>query len=121
MHLAVLHSEGAGIVDPPHGTRERAPRKLAIGQREVRLALVPDKPLVGARQVIREVVPAPDDVLLANGEHGSAHFGARPFTVPASHLEIGPAPLLAIARRSEESRVGKECFRPCRSRWSPNP
>ena len=25
----------------------------------------------------------------------------------------------AIARRSEERRVGKECLRLCRSRWSP--
>ena len=24
-----------------------------------------------------------------------------------------------IARRSEERRVGKECYQPCRSRWSP--
>src|SRR3546814_17340905 len=24
-------------------------------------------------------------------------------------------------RRSEERRVGKECVRPCRSRWSPEP
>ena len=26
---------------------------------------------------------------------------------------------LAIAQRSEERRVGKECIPPCRSRWSP--
>ena len=24
-----------------------------------------------------------------------------------------------VARRSEERRVGKECYQPCRSRWSP--
>src|SRR5213076_2526979 len=24
-----------------------------------------------------------------------------------------------ITRRSEERRVGKECYQPCRSRWSP--
>ena len=26
---------------------------------------------------------------------------------------------LAAAARSEERRVGKECYQPCRSRWSP--
>ena len=26
---------------------------------------------------------------------------------------------LLVSRRSEERRVGKECFRLCRSRWSP--
>ena len=25
----------------------------------------------------------------------------------------------AMAKRSEERRVGKECYQPCRSRWSP--
>ena len=24
-----------------------------------------------------------------------------------------------LGRRSEERRVGKECYQPCRSRWSP--
>ena len=28
-------------------------------------------------------------------------------------------PRLAVAFRSEERRVGKECLRLCRSRWSP--
>src|SRR3546814_15991386 len=27
---------------------------------------------------------------------------------------------LAVSRRSEERRVGKECVRTCRSRWSPD-
>src|SRR3546814_15294568 len=31
---------------------------------------------------------------------------------------LGPAARFAIAR-SEERRVGEECGRPCRSRWSP--
>ena len=30
-----------------------------------------------------------------------------------------PCPLLEIAKRSEERRVGKECMPQCRSRWSP--
>ena len=31
----------------------------------------------------------------------------------------GTSPLPADVDRSEERRVGKECFVPCRSRWSP--
>src|SRR3546814_12908752 len=31
----------------------------------------------------------------------------------------GAAPTLAASARSEERRVGKECVRTCRSRWSP--
>src|SRR3546814_11588325 len=30
-----------------------------------------------------------------------------------------PAALTALAERSDERRVGKECVSPCRSRWSP--
>src|SRR3546814_19787677 len=32
---------------------------------------------------------------------------------------ISPRPVLFIHGRSEERRVGKECVRTCRSRWSP--
>src|SRR3546814_16474590 len=37
------------------------------------------------------------------------------------HLERGllSRPVLAPKNRSEERRVGKECVRSCRSRWSP--
>src|SRR3546814_13514665 len=34
--------------------------------------------------------------------------------------KLGPLPIIgADGRRSEERRVGKECVRTCRSRWSP--
>ena len=33
-------------------------------------------------------------------------------------LDIADGELLVLVR-SEERRVGKECFVPCRSRWSP--
>ena len=36
-------------------------------------------------------------------------------TVPKSD----PMPLVPL-NRSEERRVGKECYQPCRSRWSPD-
>src|SRR3546814_17525470 len=43
----------------------------------------------------------------------------------AAYYEQGPdaAPIIRIAaqvERSEERRVGKECVRTCRSRWSPD-
>src|SRR3546814_19800464 len=37
-----------------------------------------------------------------------------------SDVHFSPLPLTQlIERRSEERRVGKECFSTCRSRWSP--
>ena len=35
---------------------------------------------------------------------------------PAADGQIGPS---CLSQRSEERRVGKECLRLCRSRWSP--
>src|SRR3546814_16632043 len=43
-------------------------------------------------------------------------FNARQFR---NMVKYGMTPMQAI--RSEERRVGKECVRPCRSRWSPYP
>src|SRR3546814_19402724 len=41
-------------------------------------------------------------------------------TFPASvYFAEGARALIQHARRSEERRVGKECVRTCRSRWSP--
>src|SRR3546814_1644288 len=44
---------------------------------------------------------------IAGPVQGEARLGYRGAPTPA-------------ALRSEESRVGKECVSPCRSRWSPN-
>src|SRR3546814_16182209 len=39
---------------------------------------------------------------------------------PAETLVVKPSNILAgLMVRSEKRRVGKECVRPCRSRWSP--
>src|SRR3546814_18469818 len=35
-------------------------------------------------------------------------------------VEQSPEPVLRLAERSEERRVGKECVSTCRSRWSPD-
>src|SRR3546814_19070634 len=55
--------------------------------------------------------------------HASNHLvtliaGAAPALTDAGVDD--PAALLAPLVRSEERRVGKECVRPCRSRWSPD-
>ena len=38
---------------------------------------------------------------------------------PRYYAEASDAVLQTVAERSEERRVGKECYSPCRSRWSP--
>ena len=44
------------------------------------------------------------------------NFSRSPYAVYDAPLPTGAAGAQA---RSEERRVGKECFRLCRSRWSP--
>src|SRR3546814_6539808 len=54
----------------------------------------------------------PDMVLM----HGATPTGAeRAAACWADTRRVPP-----VAFRSEERRVGKECVRPCRSRWSPD-
>src|SRR3546814_12082293 len=55
-----------------------------------------------------------------------AYALAWPDRMPAPTPRLDLAGLASLsfeapdpARRSEERRVGKECVRPCRSRWSP--
>ena len=40
-------------------------------------------------------------------------------TVITGETGSGKSALLSAIKRSEERRVGKECLRLCRSRWSP--
>jgi hypothetical protein len=44
--------------------------------------------------------------------------GAEAVDVPAA-ADVAPSDPGALSERSEERRVGKECRRLCRSRWSP--
>src|SRR3546814_12342913 len=44
---------------------------------------------------------------------------APPFDEPREALRLHRRLLVGKARRSEERRVGKECVRTCRYRWSP--
>ena len=73
--------------------------------------------------------------LLMHAEHLEATFGVGPHTIsvpricPADDISTQDFPdaisddifckIVAVIRRSEERRVGKECSEPCRSRWSP--
>src|SRR3546814_15878028 len=47
------------------------------------------------------------------------HYEA--FQKQGTLLSFGPFEDIVKNGRSEERRVGKECVRPCRSRWSPSP
>src|SRR3546814_13157418 len=44
-------------------------------------------------------------------------YDREPVVVLSDHSQISPAAIFRT--RSAERRVGQECVRPCRSRWSP--
>src|SRR3546814_20857864 len=60
-------------------------------------------------------------VILVPGDAagGAAAATAVGELVAATVVVIGVIRIGGIQGRSEERRVGKECVRPCRSRWSP--
>ena len=49
--------------------------------------------------------------------YGTGAYTAGIYAIHISHEPVSG--LLAAAARSEERRVGKECYALCRSRWSP--
>src|SRR3546814_13159958 len=52
--------------------------------------------------------------------HGSLDSLVEDIPATADLLESqDDAPIIRLINRSEERRVGKECVRTCRSRWSP--
>ena len=57
---------------------------------------------------------------ITTAAHGAtnAHAGVIA-TSPATTPEAAPSDVAWPLQRSEERRVGKECLRLCRSRWSP--
>ena len=68
--------------------------------------------------------PHPDLVLAKGGFRFPAPLTplpekrARLLAMGVERLEVLPF-TREMAARSEERRVGKECYQPCRSRWSP--
>ena len=86
---------------------------LAIGGEEIiRARVESEKPLLG--------ICVGMQILFSRGAEKGSHSGVGVFSGEVTPLD---APVLPhIARpvdRSEERRVGKECLRLCRSRWSP--
>src|SRR3546814_14275029 len=51
-------------------------------------------------------------------DRGYGHFTTRQ-DIQYHWIKLEDAPDILAELRSEERRVGKECVRPCRSRWSP--
>ena len=133
---------------PRSGRAVRAPdrtsRLLLLGEAAVsrdprRVAALPDfrhsgeaSQVVGSRSATvcfvttipqKELRNSVGDVLrrAEAGERFTITVAGRPVA------ELGPAarrswvggPALKTVFRSEERRVGKECYQPCRSRWSP--
>src|SRR3546814_14566800 len=73
--------------------------------------------LDGMSGIIADIKVASDTIAAASGEisTGSQDLAQRTESQAASIEET------AASMRSEKRRVGKECVRPCRSRWSPDP
>src|SRR3546814_14567776 len=80
---------------------------------------------IGFDEAQAHLLHAGADILL----HGSRFepFGLTPLysmrygTIPIGSRIGGLADTILDPGSSEERRVGKECFIPCRSRWSPYP
>ena len=66
-----------------------------------------------AREAMLRIEAPPMDLLPANQDLTAAE-------VQLLSLSVGRETKLRQAQRSEERRVGKECLRLCRSRWSPH-
>ena len=90
--------------------------------------IVPDRSLLKTPEQI-EMIKKSAELNTAVLDHVAAHIHAGMSTAEIDKLvydfttEHGgiPAPLNydGFPKRSEERRVGKECLRLCRSRWSP--
>src|SRR3546814_15494106 len=61
----------------------------------------------------------PDPALEARLVINAAGLGAQAIARMIPETPEGFVPPLHSAKRTEESRVGKECVSTCRSRWSP--
>src|SRR3546814_12542659 len=65
-----------------------------------------------------------DELLAIKAEFSTATKDVRRSDIERNATELDTEDLITpmdmVVTRSEESRVGKECVSPCRSRWSPN-
>ena len=73
-----------------------------------------------AAAVVADDVRILSNVVASQEAVHAPYGGVVPELASRRHLEvIVPVVEKALADRSEERRVGKECIEPCRSRWSP--
>ena len=97
----------------------RAPSFLISGLAKGQTLLVHGK--VERGQQMRMRIVHPDFEVIDAGDDGSLRrvlpVYLRPGGLPLSFIRKLAGQ--ALAQRSEERRVGKECVQPCRSRWSP--
>src|SRR3546814_18569153 len=83
---------------------------------EARLVVVDDVEHVALKIGLHLDAEHFDKTWCAVGEQRARH---RAFAVAAVHRNTDERVIIALAVRSEERRVGKECVSTCRSRWSP--
>src|SRR3546814_18037360 len=95
----VIHSR----VDPAAVTKVTRLFNNTLG--DILSELIQNARRAGASAVDLKVIEADEAAFLANVDDGAG-------------IE-DPSVILALGRRSEERRVGKECVSTCRSRWSP--
>src|SRR3546814_11378436 len=103
---------------PPEGADIHWSRLVDLPLAGLILLFKPFLPMFRAEQVAVTIAPLlPLGVIVA-----SLAFISRRLIAPNAWA-IAPALLMfawsTLGMRSEERRVGKECFSACRSRWSP--
>src|SRR3546814_13752142 len=86
--------------------------------------------LATEREEIKRTIFANVGALLAQDAILASNTSSIPITrlaqaAPDASRFVGvhffnPVPVMALVERSEERRVGTECVRTCRSRWSPD-
>src|SRR5213076_2608489 len=127
---------GPSAEERVRGARRRI-RPAALGA-HARRPILPVQPAGAAVPTIRRgTAPAGGDVAVREPGHGLLGAAAAAGRARRDHLDSAGACLspwarppewvapcnrqvLTVVGRSEERRVGKECYQPCRSRWSPH-
>src|SRR3546814_21000259 len=85
---------------------------------------VPDRPLsgsTGGRRVLSlgKLAPGQQEYYIDTVARGAEEYYTGAKEAPGQWVGAA-AGRLGLEGRSEERRVGKECVRTCRSRWSPD-